>query len=78
MLATTLPGVVVRTVTVARPEAFVVKPTLLTGVAPARLSVPLAPVVKPKTLGLLQGKVGIAADFDAPLPADFLLSRNTV
>ena len=43
----------------------------------ARL-VPLAPVVKPKTLGLLQGKVGIAADFDAPLPADFLLSRNTV
>ena len=38
----------------------------------ARL-VPLA-----KTLGLLQGKVGIAADFDAPLPADFLLSRNTV
>ena len=40
--------------------------------------VPLAPVVKPKTLGLLQGKVGIAADFDAPLPADFLLSRNTV
>ncbi|MBP9535222.1 MAG: type II toxin-antitoxin system Phd/YefM family antitoxin [Xanthomonadales bacterium] len=43
----------------------------------ARL-VPLAPAVKPKTLGLLQGKVGIAADFDAPLPADFLLSRNTV
>lgn len=39
----------------------------------ARL-VPLAPVVKPKKLGLLQGKVGIAPDFDAPLPADFLIS----
>ncbi|TAK37162.1 MAG: hypothetical protein EPO30_11085 [Lysobacteraceae bacterium] len=45
MLAVTLPGVVVRTVTVAMPEAFVVKPALLTGVAPARFSVPLAPVV---------------------------------
>ena len=41
----TLPGVVVRTVTVARPEALVVKPALLTGVAPESTSVPLAPVV---------------------------------
>ena len=45
MLAATPPGVVVRTVTVAMPEALVVKPALPTGVAPARLSVPLAPVV---------------------------------
>ena len=45
MLAVTLPCVVVRTVTVAMPEALVVKPALLTGVAPARLRVPLAPVV---------------------------------
>lgn len=37
----------------------------------ARL-VPLAPVAKSKKLGLLQGKIGIAADFDAPLPATFL------
>lgn len=41
----------------------------------ARL-VPLAPVVKAKKLGLLRGKIGIAADFDAPLPADFLVSVN--
>jgi len=39
----------------------------------ARL-VPLTPAIKPKKLGLLQGKIGIAADFDAPLPADFLIS----
>lgn len=41
----------------------------------ARL-VPLAPVVKPKKLGLLQGAIGIAPDFDAPLPTDFLISGN--
>jgi prevent-host-death family protein len=41
----------------------------------ARL-VPLAPAVRPKKLGLLRGKVGIASDFDAPLPADFLVSGN--
>lgn len=41
----------------------------------ARL-VPLASVVKPKKLGLLRGKIGIAPDFDAPLPADFLISGN--
>jgi len=39
----------------------------------ARL-VPLTPAIKPKKLRLLQGKIGIAADFDAPLPADFLIS----
>ena len=39
----------------------------------ARL-VPLATAVKPKKLGLLRGKIGIAEDFDAPLPADFLVS----
>ena len=36
--------------------------------------VPLTPAIKPKKLGLLQGKIGIAVDFDAPLPADFLIS----
>lgn len=41
----------------------------------ARL-VPLAPVVKPKKLGLLRGKIGIADDFDAPLPPDFLVSAG--
>jgi len=41
----------------------------------ARL-VPLEPTVKPKKLGLLQGKVGIAPDFDAPLPVDFMVSGN--
>lgn len=41
----------------------------------ARL-VPLAATVKPKKLGLLRGKIGIATDFDAPLPADFLISRT--
>ena len=39
----------------------------------ARL-VPLTPAVKPKRLGLLRGKIRIAADFDAPLPADFLIA----
>ena len=39
----------------------------------ARL-VPLATAVKPRKLGLLRGKIGIAEDFDAPLPADFLVS----
>ncbi len=33
----------------------------------ARL-VPLEAAVRPKTLGLLAGKLGIADDFDAPLP----------
>ncbi len=41
----------------------------------ARL-VPLAPVVKPEKLGLLQGQIGIAPDFDAPLPVDFLISGH--
>lgn len=41
----------------------------------ARL-VPLAPAIKPKRLGLLQGKIGIASDFDAPLPPDFLVSGD--
>lgn len=38
----------------------------------ARL-VPLAVAPKPKKFGLLQGKIEIPEDFDAPLPADFLL-----
>lgn len=38
----------------------------------ARL-VPLLPVPKPKKFGLLQGKIEIPVDFDAPLPVDFLL-----
>ena len=42
----------------------------------ARL-VPLVPVAKPKTLGLLRGKpLSIPADFDAPLPADFLTAGS--
>lgn len=39
----------------------------------ARL-VPLAVAPKSKQFGLLQGQIDIAPDFDAPLPADFLLS----
>ena len=34
--------------------------------------VALTPAPKPKTLGLLQGKLWIAPDFDAPLSAEFL------
>ncbi len=34
-----------RTVTVAMPDALVVKPALLTGVAPESTKVPVAPVV---------------------------------
>ena len=30
------------------------------------------PAVKPRRFGLLKGRVHIAADFDAPLPADVL------
>ena len=41
----------------------------------ARL-VPLTPAIKPKKLGLLQGKISIAADFDTPLSADFLIAGN--
>ena len=36
----------------------------------ARL-VPLEAAVRPKTLGLLAGKLNIADDFDAPLPDAF-------
>jgi hypothetical protein len=36
--------------------------------------VPLTPAPKPKQLGLLQGKLNIAKDFDAPLAADALLN----
>lgn len=39
----------------------------------ARL-VPLVQEPKPKKFGLLKGKIWIAEDFDAPLPADFLIS----
>ena len=39
----------------------------------ARL-VPLVADPKAKKLGLLKGRIAIAADFDAPLPADFLVS----
>lgn len=41
----------------------------------ARL-VPLAAAPKPKTLGLLRGKLAIASDFDAPLPPDFLITAR--
>lgn len=41
----------------------------------ARL-VPLMQEPKPKKFGLLKGKIWIAEDFDAPLPADFLISRG--
>jgi prevent-host-death family protein len=37
----------------------------------ARL-VPLEPVVRRKKLGLLQGRISVPEDFDAPLPADIL------
>jgi prevent-host-death family protein len=38
----------------------------------ARL-VPAAPPRKPRRLGALQGKIRVAADFDAPLPNDLLV-----
>ena len=37
----------------------------------ARL-VPVAPVKRPLRLGLMKGRIRIAADFDAPLPDDLL------
>jgi antitoxin (DNA-binding transcriptional repressor) of toxin-antitoxin stability system len=37
----------------------------------ARL-VPLAQVARPRKPGYLKGRIRIAADFDAPLPADIL------
>lgn len=41
----------------------------------ARL-VPLEAAPKPKQLGQLKGAIHIASDFDAPLPADFLVVRR--
>jgi prevent-host-death family protein len=38
----------------------------------ARL-VPAAPPRKPRRLGVLRGKIRVAADFDAPLPNDLLV-----
>jgi len=37
----------------------------------ARL-VPIEPVTRPKTLGLLRGRITVPGDFDAPLPPDVL------
>ena len=37
----------------------------------AKLS-PLEPVAKPRTVGLLKGKLKLSEDFDAPLPAEIL------
>lgn len=46
-------------------------------IAKARKSMArLAPVVKPEELDLLQGKAGIAKNFDTPLPTDFLTFRR--
>ena len=37
----------------------------------ARL-VPIGPVTRPKTLGLLRGRITVPDDFDAPLPPEVL------
>ena len=37
----------------------------------ARL-VPIEPVVRPKSLGLLRGRITVPDDFDAPLPPEVL------
>lgn len=37
----------------------------------ARL-VPIVPVTRPKSLGLLRGRITVPDDFDAPLPPDVL------
>ena len=37
----------------------------------ARL-VPIGPVPRPKTLGLLRGRIKVPDDFDAPLPPEVL------
>ena len=39
----------------------------------ARL-VPLVAAPRPKKFGLLEGQIDIPADFDAPLPPDFLIT----